>query len=56
MTSRITREDLERRLGGDLTFELPFIGKFTVKQGLGVLAVVVVVIARFVLGRRTRVK
>jgi hypothetical protein len=56
MTSRITREDLERRLGGDLSFELPFIGRFTMKQGLGVLAVVAVVIARFVVGRRARVK
>ena len=55
MTSdRITREDLERRLGGDLSFELPFVGKFTVRQGLGVLAVAAVVIARFVLGRRKR--
>ena len=55
MTSgRITREDLERRLGGDLSFELPFVGKFTVRQGLGVLAVAAVVIAHFVLGRRKR--
>lgn len=52
MSSRITREDLERRLGGDMSFELPFIGKFSMRQGLGVLAVLGVVIARFVLGRR----
>ncbi len=54
MSSRITREDLERRLGGDLSFELPFIGKFTMRQGLGILAVVAVVVARFVIGRRKR--
>jgi len=54
MSSRITREDLERRLGGDLSFELPFIGKFTMRQGLGILAVAAVVVARFVIGRRKR--
>lgn len=54
MSSRITREDLERRLGGDLSFELPFIGKFTMRQGFGILAVVAVVVARFVIGRRKR--
>lgn len=55
MKSRITREDLERRLGGDLSFELPFIGKFTIRQGLGILAVIGVVVARFAIGRRKRV-
>ena len=56
MSSRITREDLARRLGGDLSFEFPFIGKFTMRQGLGILAVVAVVVARFVIGRRKRAK
>lgn len=51
---RITRADLERRLGGDMSFELPFVGKFTMRQGVGVLAVVAVVVARFALGRRKR--
>lgn len=50
--SRITREDLERRLGGDMSFELPFVGRFTIRQGLGVLAIVAVVAARFVVARR----
>ncbi len=53
-SGRITREDLERRLGGDLSFQLPFVGKFTMRQGLGVLAVAAVVIARFAFGRRKR--
>lgn len=54
MSNRISREDLERRLGGDLSFDLPFLGKFTMRQGLGVVAVVAVVVARFVFGRRRR--
>ena len=54
MSGRISREDLERRLGGDLSFDLPFLGRFTMRQGLGVVAVVAVVVARFALGRRKR--
>jgi hypothetical protein len=56
MSSPITREDLERRLGGDLSFDLPLVGKFTMRQGLGLLAVAAVVIARLIVGRRKRVK
>ena len=54
MSSRISREDLERRLGGDLSFDLPFLGKFTIRQGLGVAAVVAVVVTRILVGRRKR--
>lgn len=50
--TRITREDLERRLAGDMTLDLPFVGRLSIRQGLGVLAIVAVVAARFAVARR----
>jgi len=46
MNRKITREDLEHRLGGSLGFKVPIIGEITARQTAGILAVVVVVVAR----------
>lgn len=51
MTERITRADLERRLGAGSTFHAPFVGEISARQAAGVLAVIGVVVAYVVRNR-----